>query len=76
MNVHRLIYDVAQTLRGEPVGPVLRELHASRRMAPGELLDLQWQRQRALLAHAWETTGWYRRRMQEMRLDPRDIRTR
>jgi phenylacetate-CoA ligase len=76
VNVHRLIYDLAQTLRGEPVGPVLRELRASRGMRAEELLDLQWRRQRDLLLHAWETVPWYRRRMQETSVDPREIRTR
>lgn len=76
MNVHRVIYDLAQTLRGEPVRPVLRELRAARALGAAELRDLQWRRQRALLIHAWETVGWYRRRMQEMSIDPREIRTR
>jgi phenylacetate-CoA ligase len=76
VNPYRLLYDVAQRLRGEPVAQVLHELRAARGMAPGELRDLQWQRQRDLLIHAWSTAPWYRQRLQEMGVDPRAVKTR
>lgn len=76
MTLHRAFYDIAQRLRGEPVAEVRRELQASRTQPPEALLELQWQRQRAMLRHAWSTTAWYRQRMQEMGVQPEDVKTR
>lgn len=75
MNVHRLIYGVAQRLRGEPVEAVLRELRAGRHGNAAALDELHWRRRRALLLHAWTTVPWYRHRLQEARIDPREVRT-
>lgn len=76
VSVHRLIYGVAQRLRGEPVEDVLRELREGRRAGDAAALDaLQWRRRRELLLHAWSTVPWYRQRLQEARIDPHEVRT-
>jgi phenylacetate-CoA ligase len=74
MNAYRLLYDVAQRLRGEPVGAVLHALREGRRRSPGALVEEQWARQRALLQHAWSTVPSYRQRMQEIGIAPHEIR--
>jgi phenylacetate-CoA ligase len=56
----RQLYYAAQTMRGEPVGPVLRELEASQRWSYERLREQQWQRVRELWRHAWDTVPWYR----------------
>jgi phenylacetate-coenzyme A ligase PaaK-like adenylate-forming protein len=76
VNLHRLFYDAAQWWRREPVTAVIRELAASRTLSRDELRDLQWQRQRDLLRYAWETVPWYRQRMQEQGIEPREVSTR
>lgn len=58
--MHRGLYYLAQQLRGEPVGRVLRELEWSQAWDPENLRKLQRQRQLAILRHAWSTTAWYR----------------
>jgi phenylacetate-CoA ligase len=75
LNPYRLLYDVAQWVRGEPVGAVLRELREGRRGTPETLHDLHWQRRRQLLIHAWSTVPWYRQRLQELRIDPHQVRS-
>jgi phenylacetate-CoA ligase len=75
LNVHRLIYGLAQRLRGEPVEAVLRELQAGRRGSAAALEALHWRRRRELLLHAWTTVGWYRQRLQEARIDPHEVST-
>jgi phenylacetate-CoA ligase len=75
LNVYRLIYGLAQRLRGEPVEAVLEELRAGRRGSAASLAELHWRRRRALLLHAWTTVPWYRQRLQELGIDPREVRS-
>lgn len=70
----RWLYFAAQKARGEPVAGVLRELERSQRWGRERLLALQWERQQALVRHAFETTAFYRGRWSAMGLDPGFLR--
>lgn len=72
----RQFYYAAQTLRGEPVAPVLRELEASQHWPLEKLRDLQWDRMRALYAHAWSTVPWYRETWGAAGFGPDSLRSR
>jgi len=50
-------------------------LQASRTWPRAALKAYQWQRLAALLARAWHTVPFYRRRMEQAHLAPRDVRT-
>ncbi len=66
----RSLYLAAQRARGEPVARVLAELEASQAWSPERLRALQWERQRAIARHAFETVPWYRERWSALGLDP------
>ena len=70
----RWLYLGAQQWRGEPVVAVLRELEASQGWPLERLLALQWERQRALVRHAFETVPLYRERWSALGLSPEDLR--
>jgi phenylacetate-CoA ligase len=72
----RWLYYTAQRWRGEDVRPVLAELEASQRWPLERLLDQQWQRQRALARHAFETVPWYRERWGAAGFTPDALTTR
>jgi phenylacetate-CoA ligase len=73
--LYRALYFGAQSLRGEPVARVLREMEAAQWRSPAELDALHWERRRALLEHAWRTVPFYRERWTAAGLAPGDIRT-
>ncbi|MBI1799077.1 MAG: phenylacetate--CoA ligase family protein [Candidatus Eisenbacteria bacterium] len=58
----RWLYYSAQSLRGENVRGVLADLEVSQRWPIERLSDQQWERQRSLAAHAFETVPFYRER--------------
>ena len=60
--IARWLYFTAQHLRGEPVQSVLEALEASQYWSRERLLAQQWQRQQALVQHAFETVPFYRQR--------------
>lgn len=66
----RWLYFSSQALRREPVAAVCRELEASQHWPRERLLELQWERQRALYAHAFHTVPWYRERWSALGLSP------
>lgn len=66
----RMLYLSAQRMRGEPVGAVLRELEGSQWWPAERLRALQWERQRALVRHAFETVPFYRERWAALGLAP------
>ena len=76
--LHRIAYYAAQSLRGEPVAHIVRELERSQRWPPERLRSLQWARQRALALHAFEASPFYRERwsaravIPELLNDPQD----
>jgi phenylacetate-CoA ligase len=71
----RRLYYTAQSLRGEPVGSVVRELRASERWPLERLRAQQWERVRALVRHAWDTVPWYRRSWSAAGFQPGDLKT-
>ncbi len=72
----RWLYYQLQEMRGEPVRRVMRELENSQRWPSERLLELQWQRQRALFLHAYETVPFYRERWRALGLTPDSLRDR
>ena len=56
----RMLYHAAQKMRGEPVGPALRDLEASQHWSRERLEALQWERMQRIVRHAWETVPYYR----------------
>lgn len=72
----RAVYLAAQAWRGEPVAEVMRELRASERWPRERLLALQWERQRALLRHVWDTVPYWRERLRAAGAEPGDVRDR
>ena len=72
----RRLYLAAQRWRGEPVAAVLRELEASQGWPHERLLALQWERQRALVRHAFETVPFYRERWSALGFAPDALRYR
>lgn len=71
----RIAYYTAQRWRGEPVDAVQRALEASAAWPPERLREQQWQRLRALVAHAWDTAPFWRERLQAAALSPGELRT-
>lgn len=71
----RWLYYAAQASRGEPVRDVLVELEQSQRWSAERLGALQWERQRALVRHAFETVPFYRDRFRAAGLSPEDLRS-
>ena len=70
----RWLYLAAQQRRGEPVAAVLRELEASQAWPLERLQALQWERQRVLARHAFETVPFYRERWSRAGFVPGDLR--
>jgi len=70
----RRLYLGAQRWRGEPVAAVLRELEESQRWPLERLRALQWERQRALARHAFESVPLYRERWSALGLSPASLR--
>jgi phenylacetate-CoA ligase len=63
-------------VRREPVAEVMRELEASQQWPRDRLLNLQWERQKSLVAHAFRTVPWYRERWSALGLAPESPLTR
>jgi phenylacetate-CoA ligase len=74
-SVARWLYFMAQGFRGEPVTRVLRELEQSQRWPIERLRALQWERQRALIVHSFDTVPYYRERWTALGIDPSSLRT-
>ena len=53
----------------------MRDMEETQFRSPEELRDLQWQRLRTVLDHAYQHCAFYRRRFDEARLTPADVRT-
>ncbi|HTK31821.1 MAG TPA: AMP-binding protein [Candidatus Saccharimonadaceae bacterium] len=70
------LYFAMQQARGEPVRQVWRELDASQSWPRQRLLDLQWERMKALYRHAYETVPFYRMRWSAAGLDAGSMRSR
>lgn len=73
--VARTLYYAAQRWRGEAVDGVLRDLEASQWWTADHLRALQWERMRALVRHAWETSPWYRETWQAAGFAPDALRS-
>ena len=66
-------YSFVQALRKERVLECLNELERSQRYSPEELKELQWQKLKRLLAHAYENVPYYQKRFAETGIKPNDI---
>ncbi len=75
INLARRIYFSLQRLRREPVEAVTQELRQSQWRPHEELVALQWQRLKAILAHAYDNNAFYRERFERQGLHPADIKT-
>jgi phenylacetate-CoA ligase len=75
-SISRWLYFAGQTLRGEPVADVLRELEASQRWPTERLLELQWKRMLSIARHAYDTVPHYRSAWDRAGITPNDLRTR
>jgi phenylacetate-CoA ligase len=71
----RILYHGAQSLRGEPVTRILRELEESQHWSTDRLSALQWERKRAIARRAWETVPFYRERWGAGGFHPDALRT-
>lgn len=72
--VHRIAYYLLQQARGEPVYSVLRELEKSEHWSADQLRAQQWERQRALVAHAIATTSYYAEAFKAVGVGPEGLR--
>jgi phenylacetate-CoA ligase len=70
----RWLYLAAQHARGESVAAVLHELERSQHWPPERLRALQWERQQALVRHAFESVPFYRERWSAAGLSPDRLR--
>src|SRR5688572_19629487 len=70
------LYPLYETyLRGRSTFKYWAEFEETQWLSPDELKALQWSRLRAVLRHAYDTVGFYRRTWSEMGIHPDDIRT-
>ena len=69
------MYFAAQRWRGEPVGRVFREVEQSQHWSAERLRGHQFDRQRALVQHAWDTVPFYREAWGAVGFEPGDLRT-
>lgn len=72
----RYLYYTAQSFRGEPVARVVKELEASQSWTPQRLNDLQWERQVALVRHAFDASPFWRERLSAAGVEPAALRSR
>lgn len=60
-------------MRGYSTRSKLRELEASQWFSPDEIADLQWDRLRTLLHHAWNNVPYYRQVMEQAGVTPDEL---
>lgn len=72
----RFLYYTAQSFRGEPVARVVKELGASQSWDEERLNALQWERQTALVRHAFDASPFWRERLSAIGLEPAALRSR
>lgn len=60
-------------LRGYSTHNKLRELEVSQWLSPDEISDLQWNRLRKLLHHAWDNVPYYRQAMVQVGVTPDEL---
>jgi len=60
-------------MRGYSTRSKLRELEASQWLSPDEIADLQWDRLRTLLRHAWDNVPYYRQVMEQAGVTPNEL---
>lgn len=70
----RIVFPVADRIRGIPIGRRLDELDESQWWSAQRLAALQQERLANLIRHVYENVPYYRRMMSERGLTPRDIR--
>ena len=70
----RMLRQVAHTIKGYPFYTCLKELEASQYWPRAQLEAIQDEKVRKLVKHAYENVPYYRRRMQDLKLCPADVR--
>lgn len=73
--VRRILFPLDEWRTGSHVGRYLTECRNLPFLSRDELLNLQWTRVKAILQHAFDNVPFYRRRFQEARCFPQDIRS-
>ncbi len=64
-----------ENIRGEHINQYLNNLEASQWYSPLALKELQLEKLKMLLNHAYQNVPWYRKKFQERNITPGDIRT-
>lgn len=70
-----VIHPVLSGLNYRGIGNRLRDLRRMERMSPAQIRDQQWQGISRLLQLAFESTPFYRQRLNELNVTPADIRS-
>jgi phenylacetate-CoA ligase len=74
--LRRNVFDPLQSkISGSPRVPYWKELERTQFFAGERLREIQWRRLKSLLCFAWEHNDFYRKRFEEARMTPVDIRS-
>lgn len=77
--MHRLLsrnlYRILQTVRREPVFPVLKKIGKSQWFSTEDLRKSQWEELHRLITFAYQETSFYKNRFDALGIKPADIRT-
>ncbi|MBN1383311.1 MAG: phenylacetate--CoA ligase family protein [Elusimicrobia bacterium] len=71
--ISRYLYFAAQKLRRENVLGYLTELEESQWYSPQKVRELQWERLKKILTHAYENVPYYRSKFDNCGIKPEDI---
>ncbi len=70
-----ILYPIGETFLGTRMLKYLRILEETQWWSPGQLRELQNEKLRALIKHAYENVPYYRRTFEERGLSDKDIQT-
>src|SRR2546426_10762898 len=73
--VRRVLLPLADAVRGRSLARVMNELEATQWWPRSQLGDLQAERLKTLISHAYKDVPYYREVMKARMLTPSDIRT-
>lgn len=74
--IRHVVYPLNLARIGSKEGVYLKELEESQWHSPEEIRELQWQKLKKLLEHAYENVPYYRKRFREKKITPDDIKDR
>lgn len=69
------LFLLAEHIRGEHIQQYLNSLEKSQWYSPSDLKELQLEKLKMLLAHAYQNVPWYRNKFRERNITPDDIIT-